>query len=282
MAQAGRVAFVTGASRGIGAAAAVGLAEAGFDVALAARTVQEGEGALDGAPIEGSLEATAAEVRALGRHALPVRMDLTERASVVAGAARALSEFGRVDVVVNCGIYQGPGSFGPLLSTPIDQIETTLQGDLVNQVVLLQQLVPPMIDGGGGTVVNVTSAVAFLEPPGPVGKGGWGFAYGIAKGGFDRIAGLLNAELGEQGIRAFNIEPGFVVYGERAARARREYPNVTTTPPEAIGAAIAWLATSPDADELLGKRVHGPELCRDRQLLAGWLPHPRPATTATT
>ncbi|MET0914492.1 MAG: SDR family NAD(P)-dependent oxidoreductase, partial [Acidimicrobiales bacterium] len=85
------VALVTGASRGIGRATAIALAEKGFDVALGARTVHEGDGRDDArpgsAPLPGSLEATASAVEALGVRALPVRMDLHERESLTAGAA---------------------------------------------------------------------------------------------------------------------------------------------------------------------------------------------------
>lgn len=271
-----RYAFVTGASRGIGAAAAVKLAEAGFDVAVTARTTTEQDRPAAGlsagavAPRAGSLADTEIAVAAVGRRAVPIRMDLTDRSSVVAAADQALAEFGKIDVVVNNGIYQGPGNMAPLLGTPIDLIETTLQADVLSVTALLQRLLPGMIDQGGGTIVNVTSAVAFRDPPGPLGKGGWGFAYGVAKGACDRMAGLLNAELGDRGIVAYNIEPGFVAYGEHLAQAKAGFPDIEVTPPEAIGAAIAWLATSADALRFRNKRVHGPELCRDLHLLPGW------------
>lgn len=271
-----RYAFVTGASRGIGAATAVKLAEAGFDVAITARTTSEQDrpaaeltrGAV--APRAGSLADTADAIAAAGTRPLPIRMDLTDRSSVLAAADQALAEFGRLDVVVNCGVYQGPGNMAPLLGTSIDLIETTLQADVLSVTALLQRVLPGMIDHGGGTIVNVTSAVAFREPPGPLGEGGWGFAYGMAKGACDRMAGLINAELGDNGIVAYNIEPGFVAYGDHLAEAKASFPDIEVTPPEAIGAAIAWLATSDDAPRFRNKRVHGPELCRDRHLLPGW------------
>ncbi|MET0825313.1 MAG: SDR family NAD(P)-dependent oxidoreductase, partial [Acidimicrobiales bacterium] len=108
------VALVTGASRGIGRATAIALAEKGFDVALGARTVHEGDGRDDArpgsAPLPGSLEATASAVEALGVRALPVRMDLHERESLTAGAATVLDDRGRNDVRVNNAVGPGPGS----------------------------------------------------------------------------------------------------------------------------------------------------------------------------
>ena len=90
-----RVALVTGASRGIGKASAVALARAGFDVAIGARTVHEGEGVDDARsdrpPLPGSLESTASEIEATSRRALPVRMDLHDRSSLEAAADHTLS-----------------------------------------------------------------------------------------------------------------------------------------------------------------------------------------------
>lgn len=252
------VAFVTGASRGIGAAAAIKLAEAGFDVAVTARTLTDD----DVVDVAGSLAGTAAAIEAAGGRAVPIRMDLTDRASVLEAADRAEAELGAVDVLVNNAVYQGPGNMAPLLGTPLEQIGTTLDADVLSMAALLQRFLPGMVERGHGIVVNVTSAVAFMEPPGPLGKGGWGFAYGVAKGACDRMAGLVNAEVGDRGVVAYNIEPGFVAYGEKLEQAKASYPGIQVTPPEAIGAAIAWLATSPDAARFRNKRVHGPELAR--------------------
>ena len=122
-----------------------------------------------------------------------------------------------------------------------------MQADIVSTVALLQTLLPGMVERGGGIVVNVSSAVAFLDPPGPIGQGGWGFGYGVAKGGCDRMAGLINAELGKDGVVAFNVEPGFVASFGTREFAKPSFSGVEPTPPEAIGAVIAWLATSEEA-----------------------------------
>src|SRR2546421_1565597 len=103
-----KVAFVTGASRGIGKGIAVHLARAGFDVAITARTVEEGESRehsstvrqSDTSALPGSLAATAAQVEAEGRRALTLPADLLDRASLGAAMATALERWGRVDVLV--------------------------------------------------------------------------------------------------------------------------------------------------------------------------------------
>src|SRR5207244_3768837 len=86
------------------------------------------------------------------------------------------------------------------------------------------------------------SMVAHMEPPGPIGKGGWGFAYAVAKGGFDRIAGLLNVEYHDRGIVAYNVEPGFVAYGERLEAMLRRYSNIPVSAPAEASAAAALRA----------------------------------------
>ena len=67
-----------------------------------------------------------------------------------------------------------------------------------------------MIQRGGGIIISLTTGGAEYDPPMPVLKGGWGFGYGASKAAFHRLAGILNAELGEKGIRAFNLQPGVV------------------------------------------------------------------------
>jgi NAD(P)-dependent dehydrogenase (short-subunit alcohol dehydrogenase family) len=127
-----------------------------------------------------------------------------------------------------------------------------------------------MLAEGGGTVVNMSTSSVFMEPPGPVGENGWSLSYVAAKAGIDRFASILNVELGAQGIRAFNVEPGFVAYGEVLAEKLAKYPGMAVSPPEAIGKAITWLVQSSDADRFLPKRVNLPGLTHKLGLLPGW------------
>jgi NAD(P)-dependent dehydrogenase (short-subunit alcohol dehydrogenase family) len=266
------IAFVTGASRGIGAACAVALAEQGHDVALAARTLEEGTGVLEGdlqgrrhdAPIAGSLEVTRARVESFGARAISVRMDVADRSSVEAAVTSVLDAWGQIDVVVNVAHYRGSGYDSGLMATPIEVIERTLEGDIIAPLVILKMVVPGMLERGGGTIVNMSSYVAAMNPPGPPGEGGWGLAYAVGKGGFDRIAGVVAAELGGSGIVVYNVEPGLTAYGERLEIQRKDYPWAAINPPEAIGAAVAWLVTHPEeAEPLRSKRIHLPKVAKN-------------------
>src|SRR4051812_40216623 len=249
------VAVVTGASRGIGKATAIALAAAGFDVAVTARTVHEGDGRDDsdtgaGRAIPGSLDTTAAAIESRGGRARAVPMDLLDRASLTAAIDAVLGEWGRIDVLVNNAVHTGVGSMERLLDLPIDVVETKLQANVVSQLVLIKSVLPHMLDRGDGTIVNITSAVAISDPSAPTGEGGWGLGYAMSKGAFHRIAGIMAVELGPQGIRTFNVEPGYVLT-ERMEVNQRElgFADVFRgAPPSVPASVVAWLATLP-ADE---------------------------------
>ena len=217
MTEARRVALVTGASRGIGRCAAVALARRGFDVVITARTVHEGDGRAhtsstlvrdDPLPIAGSLDTTAAEIEALGRTCLAVPMDLLDRSSVEGVAAVALAELGRVDVLVNNAIYQGPGTMDRILDLPLELAERCLVGDYLHPLLLTQLLLPGMLERGEGRLVNMLSEAAFTTPPAPAGAGGWGVAYAAAKAAFHRVTDMCHVEFAALGISAFSIAPG--------------------------------------------------------------------------
>lgn len=266
------VALVTGASRGIGRHVALALARAGHDVAFTARTVTEGSGRVaprhgsDDAPtvaVPGSLERTRQEVEALGRRALPVRMDLLDAASVRDAAATVTRRWGPVAVLVNNAIAHLPASHARLADLDVDGLADVLRANFLHQVLLVQELLPGMLAAGGATVVDVVSGAAALHPPAAPGEGGWGLAYAASKAAFGRLSGALNAEYGDRGIRAFDVDPGFVVTEASAARggteaiADRGFTGADVTAP---GRVVCWLATDPGADEHLGHVVRAPRL----------------------
>lgn len=270
-------ALVTGATRGIGRATALALASAGFDVAVTGRTAVEGDGRIaprvsedelaDTAllPVGGSLETTAREIRDLGAACLPVAMDLTSRASVVGAVAEVHDAWGVLDVVVNNAFVHLPQE--RFLDLTEDALRRTWEGNFYHQLLLVHEVLGPMLERGRGTVVSMASSSATNDPPKGPGDGGWGLAYAASKAAFGRIAGSLNAEFRDRGVRAFNVDPGFVVTESARARGGTDaiaqgggYPSAD---PAASGKVIAWLATSPDAEKFLGKVIWAPKLAAD-------------------
>ena len=272
--------MVTGASRGIGRASALALAEAGFDIAFTARTVREGEcfehsptiHSSDTRPLPGSLETTAREIRDRGRRALPLRMDLLDRSEVVAAAEGVLAEWNRIDVLVNNAVYTGPGNLDLFLDLPLDVIERIFQANLFSQVLMTRQVLPHMLERGSGVIINVVSAAGAHDPPVPADAGGWGFAYGASKAALERLAGVLEVELRGRGIRVHSLEPGFVITETMRAtglvdRLTAAMAQLDAVRPAVPAAVVAWLATDPEASEWNGKTVSAPSLCRKRKLL---------------
>ncbi len=272
-----RVAFVTGASRGIGKACAVHLARAGFDVAVTARTVHEGEErehsstlrASNTKPLPGSLSGTAALIEAAGVRALALPADLLDHASLAAAATTVLERWGRVDVLVQNGRYIGPGHMDRFLDTSLALLERHLQANVLAPLVLAKMFLPGMLERGEGRVLDVTSAAAYGDPPRPAGEGGWGMGYGISKGAFHRVAGFLAVELGERGILAVNLQPG-LVRTERLVADMGEFGFSGGAPPDVMGAVAAWFATEKEAFSYNGETIEAQYFCRDRALLPGW------------
>ena len=270
-----RVALVTGASRGIGKASAIALADAGFDVAIAARTIHEGEGRDErhpGETIPGSLDSTAEAIRAAGRKVLPVQLDLLDRPSWSAGVDQVLAAWSRVDVLVNNARHQRFDHRARFADLSIETLDLELQGNLLAPVVLSKLVLPGMLERGSGTIINLTSSAGYQNPPGTVENGGWSTSYALAKGGLHRLAGMIAIELGDQGILAFNLQPGFVV-GEKNAHRLAELGAISKSvpaPPAAIGSVVSWLATNPEAAEMNGKTIEGQYFCLERELYPDW------------
>lgn len=144
----GKVAIVTGAGRGIGAAIARAYAEAGADLVVAARTVAE-------------IERTAAQVRELGRRALVVQTDVMQEKQLLALVARAMEEFGRIDILVN---NAGGSPPKPALATSTSEFEMAFRFNVGTAFALSRIAVPHMVESaGGGAIVNISS-VAGQEP----------------------------------------------------------------------------------------------------------------------
>jgi len=265
-----RTALVTGASRGIGRATAIALAQAGFDVAITARTVVDGDPTAitdDGKVLPGSLASTAAAIEAFGQRAVQIPLDLLDRDALVPAVESAISGLGHLDVVVNNAIFVSGGGPKYFLDTDPEDLINQMWGDLTAQLLLLQPQVAHMISRGGGTVINIGSGSGKWKLKFPIGQGGPQLAYCASKAGFHRAADRLAFEYGDQGIVAFTVDPGFVAtertkmvteLGEIAARG---------VEPSIVGEAIVWLATTGATTEKNGSYHEAQEIARNLGLL---------------
>jgi len=181
------VAIVTGASSGIGEAAARCLARAGFRVALAAR---RGE----------LLEAIGKAISEAGGSALPVPTDLADESATARLVARTLEAFNRVDVLVNDAGFSPAAALEQLSRAELRQV---FEVNLLGALQLVAQLAPVMREQGGGRIINVGSLAARVPAPLAV-------AYSATKGGMHAANDCLRLELAPWNIRVVRIVPGFV------------------------------------------------------------------------
>ena len=272
----GRRALVTGATRGIGRATALALAASGWDVAVTGRTAHRGEGRDDsdtgaGRTLPGSLEETGEGIRAEGTRSLELVADLHDRAALEGAVDRVIAEWGGIDLLVNNAVDTAPGSMVPIIDLSVAQLEAKLAANAVAPFVLIQAVLPGMLARGGGTVVDVTSHTATADPPGPVGQGGWGVAYAASKAAAHRFAPLLAVELGDRGIRAYNVDPGYVETERQVvnAEALGLVGHYQGAPPTVPAAAIAWLVDHPDAFEN-GQTIRAQKLALVEALHPDW------------
>jgi 7-alpha-hydroxysteroid dehydrogenase len=233
----GRAAVVTGAGRGIGAAVAVGLAEAGADVLVSARTKEQ-------------LEEVATRVGSAGRRAEVVAADLSELDAVAALADRAAQVFGRLDIVVN---NVGGTMPRPYLDTSPRFLEAAFHFNVSTAHALTRAAVPHMLAGDGGAVVNISSAMGRTQ--------GRGFlAYGTAKAALAHFTRLAATDLAPR-IRVNAVAVGSVatsaleiVLTDDTLRTAMEdsTPLRRIGDPEDIAAAVVYLC-SPAGAYVTGK-----------------------------
>lgn len=200
-----KVALVTGASRGIGKAVAVELAKAGADVILAARTLS-GAG-----EYPGSIEETAAAVRAQGVQAFPIRCDLTDLQDTKKMAETALERFGRVHCLVNNAFYKNDQHYSPFLHLRMETWQNAINANFMAPMVLCQTLLPKMAEGKEGIIINLTTLHAWSPTPlgGLPGKGGAAAVYDATKGALHRMSLALSKEAKAMGIPLIMVDPGY-------------------------------------------------------------------------
>ena len=194
-------------------------------------------------------------------------LDLLDRDSLVPAVEAVLVEFGHLDVLVNNAIYVGAGNDQRFLDVSMDDLEKRITGNLTAQLAITQRALRAMVSRGGGTIVNVTSMAGMVSPPGPLGDGGWALGYAVSKGGFHRAAGVIAAELGDAGIRAYNLQPGFIATERVTLQPHLAWIAERGNPPELVGQVLVWLLSDAGGQVRNGKTIHVADAAKELGLL---------------
>jgi len=225
----GKVALVTGASRGVGAATAVALARAGCDVVCAARAT-----AATPQRTAGTLDDTVAAIGAVGRRGLAVPTNLAVDEQVEAMVDATVDHFGRLDILVNNAAITFVGD----LDIPLHRFDLVMQVNLRAPMIAIRRAVPAMRSGGGGTIINVSS-VAALYPHSSL------MAYGMSKIGLERLTVDAAAQLAPSGIavNCFRIDIPVASEGFVANTPGVDHSN--WEPSEVAAEGIVWMVERP-------------------------------------
>jgi NAD(P)-dependent dehydrogenase (short-subunit alcohol dehydrogenase family) len=224
----GKVAIITGASRGIGAAAARRFAEAGASVVLAARTA-------------GDIESVAVEIQSAGGRALAVATDVTDERQTANLVERTVATYGRLDIAFN---NAGSGHMPrPLVDISVDDFVQSIMVNLIGVFIAMKFEIPAMIAAGGGAIVNMSSSAGLQGAPG-LGD------YAAAKHGVIGLTKTAGLDYGRHDIRVNAIAPGPIV-NEQMARlpeeARRQIaqyvPLGRLGDPDQVANTAAWLCS---------------------------------------
>ena len=238
----GKVAIVTGASRGIGKAIAIALATEGANVVVAARTEQEDD------PLPGTIYKTADAIRSLGRKALAIRTDVTKEDEVMELAERTLKEFGVIDILVNNAGIDFPGKF---LDVPIKRWDLIMAVNLRGTFLCTKAVLPTMMKKRRGNIINLSSVAGtrliLLD-----------LAYGVSKAAIERFTFGLAEELKEYNIAVNALCPS-VTDTEGVALWMPSKDKSGWQKPEMWGRYAVFLATQ-DARSLTGRVLSAEEL----------------------
>jgi len=251
----GRVALVTGAGRGIGEGIAVGLAEAGADLALVARTRSD-------------LERVAEEIRTLGRRALVVPCDVADVTAIPATVQKVVEAYGQIDILVNCAGLQHRMT---VLEATVEGWEQVINTNLRSVYFTTQAVGSVMVERRRGKVINIASMTAYrgfhmISP------------YGISKAGIANFTKYLAVEWAPYNIQANAVAPGWITTpmtsqmgADRIRWVCEHVPQGKFGTPRDVAGLVVFLA-SPAADYITGQTIPV-----DGGFLAG---NPWPTTTS--
>lgn len=224
-----RVAIITGSGHGMGREMALAFAEEGASIVIAEIS----------AP---AAEAVAKEIRALGRKALTVLTDVTSEKEVNQMAQKAISEFGRIDILLNnvgIGFGNHPARV-PIKDLELKYWKSVLDTNLTSMFLCARAVLPQMIKQRSGSIINITSGL------GKRGRPNLG-AYCVSKFGVEGLTQVLAAEVKELGIRVNALSPGAAVITESVKKLPYVDPKEPLLVPEVIRQAAVYLASDASA-----------------------------------
>jgi len=227
---AGKVAIVTGASRGVGAATAVALGAEGVRVACAAR-------ATDDAPLRlpGTIDATVRRITDAGGEAIAVPTNLADDDDIEAMVDQTVDAFGGVDVLVNNAAITFPGD----LDLEMKRFDLVLAVDLRAPLLAIRAVLPSMRARGGGRIVNVSSAAALQYYPGLM-------AYGMAKVALEHLTVAAAEQLRSAAIAVNTFRIDVPVASEGFVANTPGHDHSTWEPSEVAAEGIVWMVRQPD------------------------------------
>jgi citronellol/citronellal dehydrogenase len=227
----GRVAIVTGASRGIGKALALRLAQEGADVVVAAKSEQSTD------KLPGSIHETVDAIRVLGRRAIAVHTDVRDEDAIRNMVERTVAEFGRLDILVNNAGAIWPQ---PILQTPPKRYDLMMGVNVRATYIACYYALPHMVKQQWGHVLNMCPRLSSEPSPGRV-------AYMISKLGMARIAIGLAAEHLKDNIAGNALWPRTIIESQASINMRMADRSQWRTPEILCDASLAILGQEPRA-----------------------------------
>lgn len=248
----GKVAIVTGASRGIGRNMAVALADAGCAVVVAARSVEENP------KLPGTIHAVAARIAASGGRALALACDVTSAESIAATVAATLERFGRIDCLIN---NAGVMWLAKTEQTPLKRWDLVMRVNLTGTFLFTKAVLPAMRAQKSGSLIAITTSGVTMTD---AAKQGGSNAYWVSKAAVERLYAGLASELAPDGIAVNCLAPSGVVltegwqYASGGVRIPPEYVEA----PEVMGEAAVVLAAQ-DAAGITGRVLSSQQVLAD-------------------
>jgi citronellol/citronellal dehydrogenase len=231
------VAIITGASRGIGRALALGLARAGWDIVVAAKSTVSTE------QLPGSIHSVAAEVQAFGRQALPVQVDVRDEGQIERLAHQAHERFGRIDLLVN---NAGALFWKDLRDTPARKFDLVMAVNARAAFLCAQAVVPVMIHQRRGHIINMSPPLDLGMVPGRI-------AYSISKLGMTLLSHGLAVELRPHNIAVNSLWPVTIIESQASINWKLGTPALWRKPDILVDCVLRLVRKEPG--ELTGQAL---------------------------